>query len=105
MARYLVFSSQYFILFIWLIPGLHYADIVMMTCLLFLVQSALPSLDLFDVGIRSVTAVELFKHVTDQHVAVIACTASIWLINIIIPAILGAYFVFKLNFFGNLKSN
>jgi len=105
MARYLVFSSQYFILFIWLIPGLHYADIVMMTCLLILVQSALPSLDLFDVGIRSVTAVELFKHVTDQHVAVIACTASIWLINIIIPAILGAYFVFKLNFFGNLKSN
>ena len=105
MARYLVFSSQYFILFIWLIPGLHYADIIMMTCLLFLVQSALPSLDLFDVGIRSVTAVELFKHVTDQHIAVIACTASIWLINIIIPAILGAYFVFKLNFFGNLKSN
>jgi hypothetical protein len=87
------------------VPGLHYADIIMMTCLLFLVQSALPSLDLFDVGIRSVTAVELFKHVTDQHVAVIACTASIWLINIIIPAILGTYFVFKLNFFGNLKSN
>lgn len=104
-ARYLVFSSQYFILFVWLIPGLHYADIIMMTCLLFLVQSALPSLDLFDVGIRSVTAVELFKHVTDQHVAVIACTASIWLINIIIPAILGTYFVFKLNFFGSLKSN
>ncbi|TCD12561.1 hypothetical protein EZ449_00495 [Pedobacter frigidisoli] len=105
LARYIVFSSQYFILFVWLIPGLQYADIVMMTCLLFLVQSALPSLDLFDVGIRSVTAVELFKHVTDQHVAVIACTASIWLINIIIPAILGSYFVFKLNFFGNLKTN
>lgn len=105
LARYLVFSSQYFILFVWLIPGLHYADIIMMTCLLFLIQSALPSLDLFDVGIRSVTAVELFKHVTNQHVAVIACTASIWLINIIIPAILGTYFVFKLNFFGNPKSN
>lgn len=104
-ARYFVFSSQYFILFVWLIPGLHYADIVMMTCLLFLIQSALPSLDLFDVGIRSITAVELFKHVTDQHVAVIACTASIWLINIIIPAILGTYFVFKLNFFGTPKTN
>ncbi|MCZ4242727.1 lysylphosphatidylglycerol synthase domain-containing protein [Pedobacter punctiformis] len=104
-ARYLVFSSQYFILFVWLVPGLHHADIVMMICILFLIQSALPSLDLFDVGIRSVTAVELFKHITDQHAAVIACTASIWLINIIIPAILGTYFVFKLNFFGNLKSN
>jgi len=105
LARYAVFSSQYFILFVWLIPGLQYMDIVMMTCLLFLIQSALPSLDLFDVGIRSVTAVELFKHVTDQHIAVIACTASIWLINIIIPAILGTYFVFKLNFFGTVKTN
>ncbi|RZK19522.1 MAG: hypothetical protein EOO86_07330 [Pedobacter sp.] len=105
LARYAVFSSQYFILFVWLIPGLQYMDIVMMTCLLFLIQSALPSLDLFDVGIRSVTAVELFKHVTDQHIAVIACTASIWLINIIIPAILGTYFVFKLNFFGTAKTN
>jgi len=105
LARYVVFSSQYFILFAWLIPGLHYLDIIMMTCLLFFIQSALPSLDLFDVGIRSITAVELFKHITDQHVAVIACTASIWLINIIIPAILGTYFVFKLNFFGISKSH
>ena len=105
LARYLVFSSQYFILFIWLIPGLHYADIVMMICILFFVQSTLPSLDLFDVGIRSVTASYFFSYVTKQDVAVIACTASIWLINIIIPAILGTYFVFKLNFFGNSKSN
>ena len=105
LARYFVFSSQYFILFIWLIPGLQFMDIIMMTCLLFLIQSALPSLDLFDVGVRSITAVELFKHVTDQHIAIIACTASIWLINIIIPAILGSYFVFKLNFFGNPKSD
>jgi len=105
LARYVVFSTQYFILFVWLVPGLHHLDIMMMTCLLFLIQSALPSLDLFDVGVRSVTAVELFKHVTEEHVAVIACIASIWFINIIIPAILGTYFVFKLNFFGNLKSN
>ena len=104
-ARYVVFSSQYFILFAWLIPGLHHLDIIMMTCMLFFIQSALPSLDLFDVGIRSITAVELFKHVTDHHVAVIACTASIWLINIIIPAILGTYFVSKLNFFGTSKSH
>ncbi len=103
LARYLVFSSQYFILFTWLIPGLHYADIVMMICILFFVQSTLPSLDLFDVGIRSVTASYFFGFITGQEIAVIACTASIWFINIIIPAILGTYFVFKLNFFGSTK--
>jgi len=103
LARYLVFSSQYFILFYWLIPQLHYLDILMMVSILFFVQSTLPSLDLFDVGIRSLTASYFFGFITSHSVAVIACTASIWLINIIIPAILGSYFVFKLNFFGSVQ--
>ena len=101
LARYIVFSTQYFIMFNWLIPDLHYLNILMMVCILFFVQSTLPSLDLFDVGIRTLTASYFFNFVTKQDVAVIACTASIWLINIIIPAILGSYFVFKLNFFGS----
>ena len=102
LARYVVFSTQYFIMFYWLIPDIHYLDILMMVCILFFVQSTLPSLDLFDIGVRSVTASYFFSFVTRQDVAVIACTASIWLINIIIPAILGSYFVFKLNFFGSI---
>jgi hypothetical protein len=99
LARYAVFSTQYFIVFHWLIPGISALNIVMMVCILFFVQSVLPSLDLLDIGIRSATASYFFGFVTDQDVAVIACTASIWLINIIFPAILGSYFVFKLNFF------
>jgi hypothetical protein len=103
LARYIVFSTQYFIMFYWLIAEIHYLDILMMVCILFFVQSTLPSLDLFDIGVRSVTASYFFSFVTRQDVAVIACTASIWLINIIIPAILGSYFVFKLNFFGSIQ--
>lgn len=103
LARYAVFSTQYFILFHWLIPEIHYLDILMMVSILFFVQSTLPSLDLFDIGVRSVTASYFFSSVTTQDVAVIACTASIWLVNIIIPAILGTYFVSKLNFFGSLQ--
>ncbi len=105
LARYIVFSSQYFILFFWLIPHVHYLDILMMVSILFFVQSTLPSLDLFDIGVRSITAAYFFSFVTSHDIAVIACTASIWLINIIIPAILGSYFVFKLNFFGNTQRN
>ncbi len=101
LARYLVFSMQYYILFLWLIPSLHILDIMMLVSILFFVQSSLPSLDLFDVGIRSFTASYFFGFVTTNIVAVIAVTASIWLVNLIIPAILGSYFVFKLKFFGN----
>ena len=102
-ARYLVFSTEYFIMFNWLVPGIDYMHILMLVSILFFVQSSLPSLDLLDIGIRSVTALFFFKFVTNQSTAVVACIASIWVINIIIPAILGSYFVFKLNFFGSDK--
>lgn len=101
LARYIVFSTQYYILFSWLIPDLHILDVMMLVSILFFVQSSLPSLDLFDVGVRSFTASYFFGFVTSNIVAVIAVTASIWLINLIIPAILGSYFVFKLKFFGS----
>jgi hypothetical protein len=101
LARYIVYNSQYYIMYMWLIPSLHFGDVMMFVSLIFIVQSTLPSLGLLDIGIRSFTAVFFFKHVTDQNAAVVACAASIWLTNIIIPAILGSYFVFKLNFFGS----
>lgn len=104
-ARYVVFVTQYFIMFNWLIPQIQTIDVLMFVSILFFVQSALPSLDLFDIGIRSAAGLFFFKYVTRQHMAVVACIAGIWLINIIIPAILGAYFVFKLNFFGSYKNN
>jgi len=72
---------------------------MMLVFILFFIQSALPSLDLFDIGVRSVTATSLFVYLTNQHLAIIAAVSSIWLINLIIPAILGSVFVFNLNFF------
>lgn len=105
LARYAVFTTQYLIMFLWLTPGIKVEHILLLVPILFFVQSTLPSLDLLDIGVRSVTALFFFKYVTTQNAAVVACIASIWLINIIIPAILGAYFVFKLNFFGNTRRN
>ena len=105
LARYFVFTTQYVVMFLWLIPDLKILDILTLMPVLFFIQSSLPSLDLLEIGVRSVTALFLFKYVTNQNSAVVACIASIWFINIIIPAILGTYFVFKLNFFGNTRSN
>ena len=72
---------------------------MMMVFILFFVQSALPSLDLLDIGVRNFTASFFFMYITDQKIAVMAAVSSIWLINIIIPAILGSVFVLKLKFF------
>ena len=100
-ARFVVFTTQYCLIIHLLVPQIELFDTVMMTFILFFVQSALPSLDLLDIGIRSMTATFFFGFITNQDIAIMAATACIWLVNLIIPAILGSVFVLKLNFFGN----
>lgn len=100
LVRYSIFTSQYCLLMQVLIPNLPFFEMVMMISILFFVQSALPSLDLFDVGVRSITATYFFGFLTDQNVAVMAIAACIWFVNLIIPAIIGSFFTFKINFFG-----
>lgn len=100
-TRFVVFTSQYYILIHFLVPELLLFEICMMIFLLFFVQSAIPSLDLLDVGVRSSVATYFFSFITTQDIAIMAATAGVWFINLIIPAILGSGFVLKINFFGN----
>ena len=99
LGRFAVFTSQYLLIIHFLIPELSFVDSSLMVFILFFIQSALPSLDLLDIGVRSLTATYFFGFITQQEIAIMASTALIWLVNLIIPAILGSFFVFKLNFF------
>jgi len=99
LARFSVFSFQYYLVIHLLMPQLPIFPVMMMVLILLFIQSALPSLDLLDIGVRNFTASVLFVYITDQKLAVMAAVSSIWLINLIIPAILGSVFVLKLRFF------
>jgi len=99
LARFFVFSFQYYLVIHLLMPDIPVFPMMMMVFILFFVQSALPSLDLLDVPVRSMTASAFFVYLTDQNIAVMAAVSSIWFINLIIPAILGSVFVLKLKFF------
>lgn len=99
LARFAVFSFQYYLIIHLLVPEIPAFQMMMLVFILFFIQSALPSLDLLDIGVRSGTATVLFVYITNQQIAIIAAVSSIWLINLIIPAILGSVFVFNLNFF------
>ena len=100
LARFATFSLQYYLLLHLLVPSLPAFDMMMMVFIVFIIQSALPSLDLLDVAVRSTVAATLFAYITNQEIAIITTFAAVWLINLVIPAILGSVFIFKLNFFG-----
>ncbi|RYZ97865.1 MAG: hypothetical protein EOP47_20730 [Sphingobacteriaceae bacterium] len=99
LGRFLVFTLQYYLLIHLLLPQISIIIIAMMVFTFLIIQSALPSLDIFDIGVRSFTAANLFAYVTSQQLAVVACVSIIWLINLIIPAVIGCFFVLKLKFF------
>lgn len=99
LARFFVFTFQYYLIIHLLIPQLPIWEITLLMFVFFFIQSAIPSLDVLDIGVRGLTAGILFKFVTDQSVAVGVAVSLIYIINLIIPAILGSVFIFKLKFF------
>jgi uncharacterized membrane protein YbhN (UPF0104 family) len=99
LARFFVFTFQYYLVIHLLLPNIPFFEMMMTVIVFIFIQSALPSLDLLDIGVRSFTAAHLFLYITNQQIAIIAAVSAIWLINLIIPAILGSVFVLKLKFF------
>lgn len=99
LARFLVFTFQYYLIIHLLIPQMQLLQMSLLMFVFFFIQSAVPSLDLLDIGVRNFTAGMLFSYVTDQRIAIIVAISLIYIINLIIPAILGSIFVFKLKFF------
>jgi len=99
-SRYLVFTVQYCLVIHLLVPDIQLFEMMMILFIFYFIQSALPSLDLLDIGVRASVATYFFAFVSQQEIAIMAAIACIWLINLIIPAIFGSVFVFKLNFFG-----
>lgn len=99
LARFFVFTFQYYLIIHLLIPEIPLITMMLLMFVFFFIQSAIPSLDLLDVGVRGLTAGTLFHYVTDQTIAVVVAVSLIYIINLIIPAILGSVFVLKLKFF------
>ena len=108
--RYFVFSVQFYLLF--LAVGL--SEISFITGLglisgIFLINTLRPSIALLEIGIRGSVAVFVFGlyfgFETNLDNAVFTASTLIWLINIILPAIIGLFFVKDLRFFKSKKIN
>ncbi|MFN5705666.1 MAG: hypothetical protein ACK45U_07420, partial [bacterium] len=98
--RYLIFSTQYLLIIKYVDPSLSISNIVMMTSLIFLAQSILPSFAITEIMMRGSVAAFFFEHISSDVLPIVASAFSIWILNVILPAIIGSYFVLKANFLG-----
>ena len=99
MLRYVIFTIQFFLLLklfgveIDFLPGL------MMIALTFFAISAVPTIALTEIVVRGSAALTFIGMLSNNNSGIIAASFSLWLINIVLPAIAGMRFVFRLKFF------
>jgi Lysylphosphatidylglycerol synthase TM region len=89
LLRYWVFIAQYvLVLHAFGVEGSMGTFIVLIT-VLFLVLTIVPSFVIIEAGIRSTVSIEIFRVITSNTAAIFATSTFIWLLNLMLPALIG----------------
>lgn len=92
-CRYLVFSHQYFFLFLAFDVDLPYLTMLATIAAVYFLASTLPSFQFLDFAVKGSVAVYFFGILEVNEWIVIFISAIMWLLNVVLPAIIGSYYV------------
>lgn len=98
-GRYVVFVVQYVLLLKVFGVGASWQILICLVSVLFMLMAMIPTIALAELGIRGKLSLELFGLVTNQQLSILAASAGIWIVNLIIPAVLGTVFLLGLRLF------
>ena len=98
-ARYIVFTSQFFILLHVFNVDVSFVDgFILITTMLFVI-SIIPTIAITEIGVRGSVALFFFGLVSNNVVGILSATFVMWIINLVFPALIGMIFIFSLKFF------
>jgi hypothetical protein len=89
-VRYIVFVLQYILLLQLFGVIMTLAEAYWLISVLYLVMAIIPTIALAEIGIRGEVSKLLFGMISANTLGIVAATVSIWLINLILPAIAGS---------------
>lgn len=106
--RYGVFTIQYLILFYAFTINIPLLDLFLLISLYFMILAIIPSVVFTEVGIRGSVSLFIFRlygslnhmDASLMNTKVIFVMLIVWLINIILPAVAGSIFLYRLKVFG-----
>jgi uncharacterized membrane protein YbhN (UPF0104 family) len=88
--RYFTFSCQFVLMLIISDINLPISDFLTVVSLVFLAKTVIPAFSFFsDLGIREMSALYFFSFWQVSPSAVLSATFSLWLVNILLPVLLG----------------
>jgi hypothetical protein len=95
-CRYLVFSHQYYFLFLAFDVDLPYLTLIATVTSVYFLASSLPTFQFLDFAVKGSVAVYFFGILGVNEWIVIFISTLMWFLNVVLPVVIGSYYV--LNF-------
>jgi uncharacterized membrane protein YbhN (UPF0104 family) len=97
--RYGIYTTQFVLLLKLLWVEVPLLDMVLTIWLIFWAMAIVPTIAIAEIGIRGETALYFLAPLSQNHVGIVTATILLWLINLIIPALFGCLFVFRMKIY------
>lgn len=97
--RFIVFAVQYILLWNTLQVDISWWQGFWSIALVFLIMAVIPSIAIAEVGIRGKVALGIAGLFSVNTVAILTGTAAMWLLNLVLPALLGSVFLLTVKIF------
>jgi len=92
-CRYLVFSHQYYLLFLAFDVDLSYLTLMATITTVYFLASVVPSFQFLDFALKGSLAVYFFGILGVNEWVVVFVTSLMWFLNVVLPVVFGSYFV------------
>lgn len=94
-ARYAIFTTQYILLLHFYQVEVTLLDAIACLSGTFFVQTVVPSFLLLEIGLRGASALWFFKLFSSNFTGILLSAYSLWMLNMLFPALIGLYFIYK----------
>jgi hypothetical protein len=92
-CRYLVFSHQYYFLFLAFDVDLPYFTMMATIASVYFLASSLPTFQFLDFAVKGSVAVYFFGKLGVNEWIVVFISTLMWFLNVVLPVIIGSYYV------------
>lgn len=93
--RYLVFTTQFYLIYNAVSPQNDMAQTFMSIAAYFMLTSLIPMISFIEPAIRAAIALFVFNNAADNTVIVVLSSTFVWIINVVIPSIIGYIIILK----------
>ena len=97
LVRYSVYSLQYWLLLLFFGINIGFLSAVSGIATIFFIQTGVPLPPIWDLFARGEVAIIVWGSFGANELSVLAATFSLWVINLILPSLLGLIFIVKIN--------